>query len=605
MLSLKLREKISIYSENYLKKRNWISNNLIVLNILSFIIGILKLFPLKPSALGNLIGSIQILSIFFTMTFILWIILDREQKFHILPKIKKKGQLYLLTLTLSLALLSITNYIISNSYEATFLHYFFIYILKYGSYFMLYFMGIVFLYQFKDFLRNIQQYSPNSYISAKISRKNYYGKSEDFNSTFQIFLKLLYATVIIFVFACFVLIMIFGRELADHIGAIGLIWGMIGIIIIPNSLFFSFVMISQMLFLTTLISKKLPKIQNITIFTGYIFFFILFMPILVVPNTINYGMIEFSDKFEQDWDEKIPKNLEDSYFMDVPFDLSSYMLGIPADDCKIIQDVQYYKDDEISLTFDVFLPNSDDDQLPGQNSTLIRVHGGYWIAGDKGEANTNQINKYFAAQGYIVFDIQYGLINVIPTEIEIVTVLDSISDSGSNLKGNFTIDDQVKHIGLFTKYLADHVTEYGANLDSVFLSGGSAGGQLISAVGLAMTEGYRSDMFDDSLIIKGIIPYYPAIKLADGIFDGDINFIDPTRLISNKSPPCLIFHGENDGIVNKEFSEDLIDAYVANNNTQCMLYLMPFGGHNAVMNFSGIYNQIFTYFMERFLYIYK
>jgi hypothetical protein len=55
------------------------------------------------------------------------------------------------------------------------------------------------------------------------------------------------------------------------------------------------------------------------------------------------------------------------------------------------------------------MPLDRGEDLPGQNSTLIRIHGGGWVSGDKGGSNMVQMNKYFAAQGYIVFDIQYGL----------------------------------------------------------------------------------------------------------------------------------------------------------------------------------------------------
>jgi len=50
-------------------------------------------------------------------------------------------------------------------------------------------------------------------------------------------------------------------------------------------------------------------------------------------------------------------------------------------------------------------------------SALIRIHGGAWVGGDKGFANMMQVNKYFAAQGYTVFDVQYGLTDLVDLTI--------------------------------------------------------------------------------------------------------------------------------------------------------------------------------------------
>ena len=91
-------------------------------------------------------------------------------------------------------------------------------------------------------------------------------------------------------------------------------------------------------------------------------------------------------------------------------------------------------------------------------------------------------------------------------------------------KGNFNIDDMVRHIGIFTNYLSDNVDEYGANLDSVFISGGSAGGHLTCAVALAIASGDYTDIFSANLTIKGLVPFYPANDLMNffGISGSDV-----------------------------------------------------------------------------------
>ena len=49
----------------------------------------------------------------------------------------------------------------------------------------------------------------------------------------------------------------------------------------------------------------------------------------------------------------------------------------------------------------------------------------------------------------------------------------------------------IQHIGNFTQYLASHQSEYDIDLEEgMMISGGSAGGQLASAVALAIDSRY-------------------------------------------------------------------------------------------------------------------
>jgi acetyl esterase/lipase len=178
-------------------------------------------------------------------------------------------------------------------------------------------------------------------------------------------------------------------------------------------------------------------------------------------------------------------------------------------------------------------------------------------------------------------------------------------DVDENVLGDFNIDDMVRHIGIFTKYLALHV-EYHANLDSVLISGGSAGGQLTIASGLALSSGKYSDILDSRLKIKGIIPFYPANGLSQALGIGGANELtNPSALVDANSPPCLIYQGTHDGLVDPEIASDFRDTYVKAGNTKCALLSMPFGSHGSDYYYSGYYNQVFMYYMERFMYQFR
>lgn len=249
------------------------------------------------------------------------------------------------------------------------------------------------------------------------------------------------------------------------------------------------------------------------------------------------------------------------------------------------------------MYFDAYMPLNKGESLPGENSTIIRIHGGGWVSGDEGMMNMMQMNKYFAAQGYAVFDIQYGI-----AENPLFS-LDPLTPDYK--KGDFNIDDIMRHIGIFTKYLANNNGNYSANLDSVFVSGGSAGGHLTCAVALAIASGDYNDIFSENLTVKGLIPFYPANGQM-GFFgiSGRDEFKNPEKLIETDSPPCLIFQGTHDILNYFSISENIKDTYYAKGNENCAILWMPLGGHASDFYFTSYYNQIFLYYMERFMYLY-
>ncbi len=358
--------------------------------------------------------------------------------------------------------------------------------------------------------------------------------------------------------------------------------------------------LSLFLFANTILLKKLKKKKrrrnkffNLGII-GFIIPIILLLPLFFTPLTINSAQKEFNSAFGNDWEEKIPEDAN-KYFLNSPFSISKYLLGISQKDYKVQTDIKYYEEEGLSLYFDVYMPWKNDKDLPGRNSTLIRIHGGGWASGDKGMQNVPQINYYFAAQGYIVFDIQYGLKDNTGSN-------DFITPS--HVKGNFTLNDMINHIGAFTRYLEAHGNEYGANLESIFLSGGSSGGHLALVAGLCMSNGKFNHVFSSKLTIKGIIPYYPANGMANFLgVQGDEIFINPNSLIDSSSPACLIFQGTHDVLNYFNIAENIKTKYLEAGNTKCVIIWHNFAGHACEYYYPGYYNQISLYYLERFMYL--
>lgn len=364
-------------------------------------------------------------------------------------------------------------------------------------------------------------------------------------------------------------------------------------------LFYAFLFLSVGLLIIKLLPRKKSTIKKIAYFSlTLIVFFVCLLPLASTPLMIKNADKVYTEAFGDEHLINPDYNIES--FRKIKFSIPEYFFGIVSDGFNVRRDIPFYVGTEgvdkgLRLYFDVYTPDTDGDILPGGNAVLIRIHGGGWTSGDKGFLNNAQINKYFASKGFVVYDIQYGLSNKISKE--------KISESPY---GDFTIDDMVRHIGKFYQYLVENGKEFNANIESVFISGGSAGGNLALAAGLGSASGRYADILDSNVIIRGLIPYYPANELAynNGIGYSQ-EFINPGILVDEFSPPCLILQGIDDGIVKYSVTENFKKAYTQAGNEQCAIISMPFGGHSCDMYFPGYYNQTFLYYMERFMYQFR
>jgi len=266
---------------------------------------------------------------------------------------------------------------------------------------------------------------------------------------------------------------------------------------------------------------RLPRYAAVFGIIGLFTGLILLGPMIAVPLLTPDTDTRFGEAFGSEWETQIPVSVL-AHFQSNHLVAAEYFLPRPLDNCLVIKDVSLYNgsagnEEGLKLFFDAYLPTSTDQSLPGANSTLIRIHGGGFSGGDKGTSNMPLMNRYFAAQGYCVFDIQYGLRNR-NRILEIARVI-----TPEYVMGNYSFNDMVRHIGLFCQYLTLHQAEYKANLHSVFVSGGSAGGHLTCITALAIASQNHTATFGSEITIKGYVPFYPATKLDSSIDGGVIN----------------------------------------------------------------------------------
>jgi len=386
----------------------------------------------------------------------------------------------------------------------------------------------------------------------------------------------------------------------------------------PNysHLFLIFYIIPTAIILRDIVRKR-RKSSLVTL--GLCIFLVItaLLPILTTPFCIHDTETQMIQTYGTNY-----TNLNTANMLQQPFSLWASIHGIPIFDSEIdIQtDILYYNNSRDYFYFDWYKPKG-----TGPFPIIIAIHGGGWITGNKGIRNNHLFSKYIAAQGYCVFDIQYG---VFRDGLNYSTAGNSVFSPGYNL--SYLIQDQVKNVGHFTHFIANNSDTYAADLNNVFILGRSAGAQIAGVVGTGYNNSYFSGTFNDTLNLKGIILLYPitdlkmqrdaytaGISYADFHFNKLLNesltpseldemyyYYSPYQLIQNDSvniPPILLFHGTHDNLIPYIQQSYNFKQVALQHGRTCILVTLPFNGHAFDVLYHGVGGQISTYYIERFV----
>ena len=293
-----------------------------------------------------------------------------------------------------------------------------------------------------------------------------------------------------------------------------------------------------------------------------------------------------------------PSEVRGPLMRDARFSPGPMFLGSPPGDSLIALDIPYLtestKDGRTYIfRYDLWSPPG-----RGPHPVLIRIHGGGWVSGDKGAGNMNNVNRYFSARGFLVFDLQYGLSET--------GTFEPRAPTPEGMAGPFGIGDMVRQISAFSSFLADRADEMDADLGRVFTSGASAGGHLALAVSLARTSGYVREYpgmgMDPRITVRGVIPFYPGIGYAAGMgipVEPVLDGLEP--LLGPDNPPALFYQGSLDGMVDARRIRRFVRAYNETGGGRAVLVEFPSAGHASDFLFWNAYSQVFIYYMERFL----
>ena len=310
-------------------------------------------------------------------------------------------------------------------------------------------------------------------------------------------------------------------------------------------------------------------------------------------------------------------NLDTSSMRPVPYSLYDNIYGMSIDESSfsVEENIQYLDNGVDSFFFDWYQPSGE-----GPFPVIITLHGGAWVIGDKGRINVILFNRYFASQGYAVFDLQYGLFDTDTLSGEEAATFGAFTALAGafspKYNASYTLQQQIENIGEFTKMLELNSSKYLADMNNVFVVGRSAGGHMASLVTLGYKNPLYAGNFSASMVVKGGIWIYPPTNFTrtessvfDSFMEGNLpleeqyNKMSAAYLITNSTvtPPIMIVHGSKDGLADYHTQGVSFYQYATSLGKKCLLITIPWAGHAFDFLFQSYGGQISTFYIERFM----
>ncbi len=222
---------------------------------------------------------------------------------------------------------------------------------------------------------------------------------------------------------------------------------------------------------------------------------------------------------------------------------------------QVRRDLTYCTLDGVELKMDVAFPHEMTQPAP----VIVYVHGGGWTGGDKSRGEGLGLGQPMLDKGYLLVSINYRLApaHQFPAPIEDVKCA--------------------------IRFLRANAGEFYLDPDRIGVIGRSAGGHLVSLLGLSdASAGFdeAGGYTEQSSRVQAVVDLYGAIDIPayfsksgkdilNGLF-GTTNLQDPLfermsplNYVSADDPPFLIVHGRDDRIVPPAHSQALYDALEA------------------------------------------
>ena len=237
---------------------------------------------------------------------------------------------------------------------------------------------------------------------------------------------------------------------------------------------------------------------------------------------------------------------------------------------QLIDNVPYCTVDGDPLTMDLYFPKNTN-QRPAP--IVLNVHGGSWSAGDKKGNETSRDIPELVARGYIVAAVNY---RHAPAH---------------------KFPAQIQDIKCAVRFLRAHATLYHIDPNRIGAFGCSAGGHLVSMLGVAdKSAGYDDggEYANYSSRVQAVVAMsaptdltlYDASRLdmlervfgAKSMTDTILAKYSPINYITQNAPPFLIIGGDHDVVVPLRQSQELYIQFQAQSHN-AQLVVVQNGDH--------------------------
>lgn len=294
-------------------------------------------------------------------------------------------------------------------------------------------------------------------------------------------------------------------------------------------------------------SGRKEKILPLTVVAGLMLVVIAAMPAGCGDSVTDAGVTSFTTSGESnDTTDDAAGGAGNSF---VPLD--------PAKLGTVERDVTYGTAGGADLKMDVYYPKSATGSLP----VVMYVHGGGWTGGDKQDGAGAAAIPSLQDAGFLVVSINY------------------------RLAPDFRFPAQIEDVKCAVRYLRGNATKYSLDPERIGAWGGSAGGHLVSLLGvmddddgLGGSGGYPDessrvqavvDMFGPSDLTREFEGGATGKALGPRVFgtsDSESEILkisSPVTYVSGDDPPFLILHGDSDKLVPPAQSQELYDILKA------------------------------------------
>jgi acetyl esterase/lipase len=271
-------------------------------------------------------------------------------------------------------------------------------------------------------------------------------------------------------------------------------------------------------------------------------------------------------------------------FRSQPFVWLDAFRGISIPAVRRTSGVVFAKPDGVPLKMEVYRPVA-----VGRYPGIVVIYGGAWQRGSP--TDNGDFNRYLAAQGYVVWAIDY------------------------RHAPNYRFPAQLEDVNAALQFIQQQAEAYETDPQRIALMGRSSGAHL------AMLAAYQAN----TPTIRAVINFYGPVDLAKAYADppkpDPINtrvvletllggtraqlpdlyrLASPITYVTKPLPPTLLFYGKRDHIVEAKYGKQLHDR-LQTTDTQSIYIEIPWADHVFDAVFNGISNQLALYYTERFL----